>query len=43
MTFSFLDNLLDSLETTCLFDSLHNLSHFLWIISLDIKNSQFKY
>ena len=43
MTLSFLDDLLDSLETTCLFDPLHNFSHFLWIISLDIKDSKFKY
>ena len=43
VTFSFLDDLLDILETTCLLDPLDNLSHFLRIISLYIKSNQFKY
>ena len=43
MTLGFLNDLLDSLETTCLLDPCHNFSHFLRIISLYIKSSQFKY
>ena len=40
VTLSFLNDLLDSLETTCLLYPCHNFSHFLRIISLYIKSSQ---